>query len=385
MLPQRPITIIALIIAAAANMQVSLCRAKTTFIPDVILNLQLNYDSNYYYLPTDEKSVTTFLVQPGFEIGLETAKSLFAFRYTLDAHYYNQSGEDDFYGHSALLLGDIELSDRLSLDLKDRFVYTRDPAFLEPLGTPGNREKYYQNRFRAALAYHFEPKFTVEAGYQNWITDYRADALEDAVGNQGSIDLIYHLNRAAAVNLEYQYWTMDYDGTTPDYKSHLLWLKSRKEWRLVSLEAGFGYHERSYDDSRLEDNDTFIYSLELDGASKSGKSRYGLTALQNFNYLGFHSNDYYKAYRFAGKYDYDVTMRITSGLEASYQNNDYINSPRVDDIYNIAGDIGYLIKEWLELVFSVSYEQRDSNEDAKNYDRLIGLVELQFDYDIGQH
>ena len=379
----QKISSIILLVVSIAGSQVSLSRAQTTFIPNVLFNTGLIYDSNYYYLPTDEKSVTTFLVQPGFEIGLETAKSQVAFRYTLDANYYNQSDEDDFYGHSALLLGDIELTDRLNLDLKDRFVYTRDPAQLDPVGTPANREKYLQNRFHPTLSYHFEPKFTVAASYQNWITDYTDDALEDAVGNQGAIDLIYHLNLSTAIDLEYQYWTMDYDGKTSDYQSQLLWFKARKEWRLVSLEAGIGYHERSYDDPELEDNDTFIYSLELEGVSKSGKSRYSLSALQNYNYLGMQGNDYYKAYRFSGKYDYDVTMRITAGLEASYQNKDYINSPLVDDIYTVAGDAGYQIKEWLKLVVSVSYEKRDSNEDLSDYDKLAALIELRFDYDFG--
>ena len=384
MLPQRRITIIILLLVAVVFIQVSLCRAQTTFIPKALFNAGIAYDSNYYYLPEDEKSVTTYFVQPGFEIGLETPKSQVALQYRLNANYYNQSGEDDFYGHSALLLGDTELTDRLKFEVTNRFVYTRDSAQLDPVGRPASREKFFQNRLHTALSYHFEPKFTVEAGYQNWITDYKDSDLEDAVGNQGSVDLIYHLNRSAAVDLAYEYWNMDYDDRTSDYQSHLLWLKYRKQWRLVSLQAGIGYHERNYDDSDLDDNDTFIYSLELKGASKSGRSRYELSGLQNYNYLGFHPNDdYYKAYRFSGKYEYDVTMRITSGLEASYQNDDYINSPREDDTYTVTGDIGYRIKEWVELAASVSYEERDSNQGRNDYDKLIGMVELRFDFDFG--
>ena len=78
-------------------------------------------------------------------------------------------------------------------------------------------------------------------------------------------------------------------------------------------------------------------------------------------------------------------MRITSGLELSYQNNDYIYSHREDDIYKVAGDAGYLIKEWLELVFSLSYEERKSSTGVRSYDRVMALLELQIDYDIGNH
>ena len=376
-------TIIILLIALS-SIRVAPCQARTTFIPNLLLNLQTNYDSNFYYLPSDEISVVTRVVEPGFELGIETAKSLIAAHYTLSANYYNQAGEENFFGHKGLLLGEIELTDRTKLEIKDRFVYTQDPAYLDPIGLPALREKYTQNRLQLSLSYHFEPKFTVEAGYQNWITDYDEELLEHAYGNQWSIDLIYHLNRSSALDVEYQYWMMNYDGITPDYKSHLLWLKYRREWRLVNLEAGFGYHNRKYDAPGLKDSNTFIYSLSIDGSSRSGKTRYSLMGQQNYNYLGFHSNDYYRAYRFTGKLDYDWTVRITSGLELSYQNNDYINSQREDDIYKVAGDAGYLIKEWLELVFSLSYEERRSSTGVRSYDRVIALLELQIDYDIGK-
>lgn len=383
MQPLKVRTIIILFISLT-SIWVAPCQARITFIPNLLLNLQINYDSNFYYLPANEKSVVTRLVEPGFEFGLETAKILIEAHYMLSANYYNQADEEDFYGHKALLLGEVELTDRTKLTINNRYFYTRDPAHLDPLGTPAFREKYSQNRFRAALSYYFEPKFTVEVGYQNWITDYDRPELEDAYGNQGSIDLIYHRNRTSALNVEYQYWSMEYDGTTPDYISQLLWLKYKKEWRLISLEAGFGYHKREYDAPDLKDNSTSIYTLNLVGTSRSGKSRYSFKGQQNYNYLSFRSNDYYKANRFTGKYDYDWTVRITSGLEASYQNNDYINSDREEDISEVGGGVGYLIKEWLELVFSLSYEKRGSNIALRNYDRVIALLELQFDYDVGK-
>jgi hypothetical protein len=356
---------------------------QLTVIPNFLFSQQVSYDSNFYYLPEKERSVTTYLVQPGIEVGIETPRSLVALHYTLNAHYYNQKGEDNFYGHTALLLGEVEITERVSLEVKDRFIYSRDPAQLDPIGTPASRKKYYQNRFSPSLSYHFEPKFTVQVGYQNWITDYDDSDLEDAVGNQGSIDLIYHLDRSAALDLEYQYWKMDYDGSTPDYTSQTLSLIARKEWRLIALEAGFGYHNRDFDESGLKDNDTFIYRLTLDGTSTSGRTRFSLSGQQNYNYLGFHSNDYYKAYRFAGKLDYELTVRISSRIKGSYQNDDYINSNREDDIYAISAEMGYLIKEWLELNGSIGYEKRNSSISFEDYDKTLALLKLRFDYDLG--
>ena len=46
--------------------------------------------------------------------------------------------------------------------------------------------------------------------------------------------------------------------------------------------------------------------------------------------------------------------------------------------------MGYLIKEWLELLFSVGYEQRDSNFSSEEYNKTLALIELRVDYDLGK-
>jgi len=61
-----------------------------------------------------------------------------------------------------------------------------------------------------------------------------------------------------------------------------------------------------------------------------------------------------------------------------------INSNRDDDIYAISADVGYRIKEWLELHLSVGYEQRDSNFSFEEYDKTLALIELRYDYDLGK-
>ena len=65
--------------------------------------------------------------------------------------YYDESDEDDFYGHTANLIGDFEMSDRLSFSLSDNFVKTRDSADLDDLGNIRTREKYYQNRLSCTV------------------------------------------------------------------------------------------------------------------------------------------------------------------------------------------------------------------------------------------
>jgi hypothetical protein len=364
----------------------SLCfAAQTNISSTLLLNLGAIYDSNFYYLPVDERGVTTYLVQPGIALGYETGKSEIAFQYTLDANYYDESAEDDFYGHTAYLIGDFEFSDRLSFNLSDNFIKTRDWSNLDELGNVRARAPYYQNRLSAIFSLDFEPKFTTKLGYRNWITDYENDLFVDSKGNQGIFDLIYHLNSSTSLDLEYHYWSMDYDGSISNYTSNQLSLVARKEWRIVSLEAAAGYQKREFDDAGQEDIEVVPYRFTLEGRSSSQKSRFSLAAEQNFNFLDRSVQEgYYEANRFSLTFNHDLTGKITVGVNGYFQNSDYVDSNREDDTYNITADLNYQIRERLAFYFSVGYENRDSTRLFAEYDNTEVLGQLRFSHDIAK-
>jgi len=358
--------------------------AQTNVTSTLLLNLGALYDSNFYYDPVDERGVTTYLVQPGIELGYETGKSEIALLYTLDANYYDESLEDDFYGHTADFMGDFEFSDRLSFNLSDNFIKTRDWSYLDELGNARAREPYYQNRLSAIFTLDFEPKFTTEFGYRNWITDYEEDLFVDTKGNQGIFDLIYHLNSSTSLDLEYHYWSMDYDGPISDYTSNQLSLVARKEWRIVSLEAAVGYQKREFDAADQEDIEVVPYRFTLDGRSSSQKSRYSLSAEQNFNFLDRFGQGYYEANRFSLTFDHDLTGKVTVGVNGYFQNSDYVDDDREDDIYNILADINYQIRDRIALYLSAGYENRDSTIPEAEYENTEILGQVRFSHDIAK-
>ena len=358
--------------------------AQTNLSSRMLLNLGLMHDSNFYYDADDEIGVTTYLVQPGIRLGYETGKSEIALLYTLSANYYNASDEDDFYGHNASLMGNIELSDRLSFNLSDNFFYTRDSADLDELGNIRTNEKYYQNRLRPMFSLNFEPKFTTQFGYQNWITNYDDDNYTDSMGNQGIFDLIYHLNRSTSLDVEYHYWNMDYDGPVSDYTSNQLSLVARKEFRIIELEAAVGYQKREFDEPDLEDIDVVPYRFTLRGRTSSGKSRFSLSAEQNFNFLETSVQGYYEAMRFSLRLDHDLTGKITVGLNGYYQNSDYVDTIQKDDTYNILADINYQIREKIALYVSAGYENRDSTISLAEYKNTEIIGQLRFSHDIAK-
>ena len=206
----------------------------------------------------------------------------------------------------------------------------------------------------------------------------------DSKGNQGIFDLIYHLNSSTSLDLEYHYWSMDYDGPISDYTSNQLSLVARKEWRIVSLEAAVGYQNRAFDAPDQDDIEVVPYRFTFQGRSSSGKSRFSLSADHNFNFLDRFGQGYYKANRFSLRFDHDLTGKITAGINGYFQNSDYESTIREDDLYNILAYINYQIRDRLALYFSASYENRNSTISRVEYDNTEVLGQLHFSHDIAK-
>lgn len=358
--------------------------ARPAITSSLLLNAGIEYDSNFYYDAFNKIGVTTYLVQPGFQVGLSTGKSQITFRYTLDANYYNESGEDNFYGHTAFLLGDFEMTDRLSLNLSDNYIDTRDSAELDPLGNIASRDQYYKNTFNSIFTLDFRPKFATKFGYMNQIVDYDEDTNEDSLGNLGIFDLIYYMNSSTSLDLEYHYLDMNYDGPSSDYSANQLSFVGRKEWRILAMEAAVGYQNREFDQPDLESVNVVPYRLTLKGATSSGKSRFTLSAAKNFNLYDNNNDGYYEAHRFSLSLAHDLTSRITLGLSGYFQNSDYINVNRVDNTYKIMADLSYLITEKFSFYYSVGFENRDSDIASDEYENGVTYGQLRYAYDIAK-
>lgn len=374
--------LISLLVAASFFYVQHSTAAQNNLTARLLLNQSLIHDSNFYYDPYNEIDVVTYLLQPGIEMGYETGKSEFALLYTLNANFYDESAEDDFYGHTFDFNGDIALSDRLSLKLSDNYIKSRDTTELDELGNIRTREKYYQNRLKGIFSLDFEPKFTTRFGYQNWITDYDQNISIDSTGNQGIFDLIYHLNSSTSLDLEYHYWDMDYDGPVSDYTANQLSIVARKAFRIIELEAGVGYQKREFDGAGLEDIEVIPYRLTLRGSSSSGKTRFALSTKNNFNFLDRNDQGYFTGSRYSLSINYDLTGKITVGISGYYQSYDYENISRDDDIYNIMADINYQFRDNLAIYFSAGQEERSSNIPIEEYKNMEILGQVRFFYDL---
>lgn len=351
-------------------------RGKVKIEPMITVGSRM--DTNFYKAETDEKDVYTYFVKPGFKLGYETPKSKISLKYTLNANYYD-GDKDDYVGHSAILSGEIKPFARLTLGLKDSYSKTRDPGQADKFSNSVSREKYFVNRLNPTLLYEFGNKFSLGFGYMNTITDYDSSASEGSTEHKGILDLTYNFTPTTHIGLKYQHWKRDYDRLTSDYDSDELGLIFAKQFRRFSFEAGGGYHRRTFDNSIIDDINTFSYQL---AASWKGanRSKFKFSVGQNFNDSGT-GNSYFKETQFSLSAGRTFREKISTNIGAKYRVSDYETSNRKDNTYSISASLGYMLRKWLNFKIETGHEKRDSNFSGYDYDNtyIMGNIDVRYD------
>ena len=372
--------------------------AATKFIIQPKISASWQVDTNFYRAEDSERDVYTYLVQPGIEFGVETAKSQLLLDYTLNSYTYNDkdtvppgekpADKEDYVGHTGILKARTRPFDRLLLGLDDSYYKTRDSAQSDRFSNAVDRDKYFINRLTPLIFYEFGPQFTAGLRYCHTETDYSSADNEDSTEHRGMFDLVYNFTRTASLDLEYQRWKRDYDLATSDYTSGQIKLIFRKQFKYFSFEAGGGNHNRDFDDPALEDIDVFTYRIAIMGQNppapeSNPRSHIIFDVEQNFNESGS-GDTYFKATRFSLNAGHVFMEKIPVTIEGYYQRSDYETEPREDKTYDISGSLGYMFTDWLIFSIAVGFENRDSNLAGYDYDNRYFLAKFELSYNLGQ-
>jgi len=348
-----------------------------------LLILQAQYDSNFYKDPIDETDVWTNIARPGLEAEIETERSYASLFYTLDAHYYSGLDEDlDFVGHTFKLdTGTRSRSDLLHVNLRDTFNRTRDPAELDYLDNTVDTEEYNINRFEPEVIYTFG-RSDFRLAYTNvWVDYVESGGGEDSTENRGTAEWKYRLDKANALGLNYQYWNVNYDGTSSDYDSQQVKAVYERQGKMLKLDIGAGWQGRKFDEPLLDDISRFVWDLTLQTKGLQNTT-FIFKADSNVNNWST-ATGYYDATKLALTVNHDFVADLQGRLYGSYQKSDYEFIDRDDDTWTLEAALSYTLTRWLAVAGAVGTENRDSNLAVAEYDNVYGLAMLSFVYPIG--
>lgn len=357
-------------------------------------------DNNFFKSDTNTREVDTYSVKPGIELGYTTDKTLVSLDYWANILKYDdqddvpagqfKADEYDYTEHKADFKAQTQATERFLLGLDNMFWKTRDPANADANSNATDRLKYTLNRFAPRMVYNFGEKFGLGLKYTNLMTDYASDiAGEDSKENRGTATFYYYFNPKTSFDLDYQYWTRDYDKTTSDYDSNQIMVNVNHQFNYLTLTAGAGYHDRQFDTVVTGgDISKFVWKLSIfgqnpaDATSKPKHSVY-MSVGSNLNDSGT-ANTYYNSTRADAKFTYLFFDRLNVSLGGYFQNSKYETSTREDDRWFVSAAADYyFFHDRLSLGLEGGAEDRDSNVTGKDFKNEYVMVNVKFAYDMG--
>jgi hypothetical protein len=392
--------------------------AKTiiTIKPMITVSGQLN--SNFYKTENDEREVYSYIVRPGIQLGVETAKSKLSFSYALEAYFYDDRSEnispvpsgfgtaeeENYTGHYFTMDASYKLFDRLTIGLSDAFYETRRADRYDDFTDSTSRAQHWINRLTPRISYKFGEKYAAAFRFRQQDIDYADTEIGDSSEHRGVLDLVYNPTRTITFDLEYQRWKLYHDDTTPDYTSDMIKLILQKRWKYFFVEGAGGYHYRSFKGPNLPARDAVILKIAIGGqnppATGLGRRVYEEDSLKIKSHVYF---DYERNFsdldefrtddRFTLSVGHLFWKKIKVGLKGFYTMSDYDNfsgpTPagnielRKDDIYGVSASVHYLFKDYLDLSLEAGITDRNSNLAGYSYEDQFVLFNLEFSYPIG--
>ncbi len=358
-------------------------------------------DTNFYKSDNNTKTIDTYYIKPIIELGYKTPKSTVTLDYSLKHLKYNdqddvaagqlQADELDYNEHHVNFKASTRPSDRSIVGIDNIYWNTRDSANTEAVSNGTELYEYSLNQFRPWMQYRFGDKFGMNLVYTNEITDYSDDGPgqgEDTDEDRGTFTLLYDLNKKTSFDLDFQYWKRTYDKTTSDYDSGQVMANIYQQFNYVTVGVGAGYQDREFDEAVPSgDIDKFVWKLSVSGqnppdAAGIPRSSVYIAVSSNLNDSGS-GETYYEATRLDAKFTYRFMERLNCTLAGFYQNSDYETSDRDDDRWLVSGAVDYWLDDFCTIGIEGGMEERDSNEEGRDFDNSYVLFKVSFAPDFG--
>ncbi|MBI9087286.1 MAG: outer membrane beta-barrel protein [Desulfobacterales bacterium] len=221
--------------------------------------------------------------------------------------------------------------------------------------------------------------------YRNSNLEYDNSVQEGGEEHRGIFELGYELTAVTRIALEYQLAKMDYDQNTSDYLTNQVKLVVGYDLGLFSLEVGAGVNERDFDDTGVDDTETFVYHVKL--SMEGAETKISLGSEYNFNDRG-PGNGYYTAHKVGLDAEILYADRFPLGISGYFMEMEYVDTQglsntgasvdRKDNVYHVSGRVGYKITESITFTVQGGYEDMQSNTVGDDYDNtfVLGAIEI---------
>lgn len=344
---------------------------------DYITNISPSF---WVALPGTKDPISIKEVSSGTTGGLTKTrfKSDSANRYQSYAFYgpqfdiYSQNDENNTTSHLAEGGLQVNLKGGMSFDVVDQYFKSNDPR---GEGVSTDLDEFENNLLDGMIDYDITKKLQARIGgslYNVHYSDTRNN-YKDRQDQGLSAYLFFHLMPKTSIYVGYDHIDVEYDKDVINGFSDSTLAKyfAGVKWDITAKSKGnfkAGYLSREFDDKNYDDTDGFLAELTIDHnfTNSTSVSLTGARSNTQSDILGSNSID---SSSLGLTYNQKITAKIIATLMLRWENLDYQDINRTDDVYMISPKMQYKFTDWLTSDLVYTYKTRQSESDPNtDYD-----------------
>lgn len=382
------ISVVIPFVCVAQQSQKGIPAGSGTFYPG--LELGLSHDDNLLRtIEGSELETWIYSVSPYLAYELKDNTRRFMVDWRLDAGFHDDSGTDDYLDNTIGAVLEFQPTNRFFAGISGEYKDTRDPrgtARAEGLAIGRilrDPDEWHHFKVEGSMAYGLESaraRLEGDVGYitKEYDNNRTLTAIRDHDDTFAAGRLFYRLAPKTSLVVEgritdYEYQTTPVLGSTLDSVNYQIF--GGVTWEALNKTTGtvkFGYIDKDFDSAVRGDSDAFNWEVEVVWTPRS-YSVVTLSTSREFDETNGAGNliesDIYSA-----NWTHHWRDHISSTVEFTYINDTFQPTTREDDLLNIGLRLNYDVRNWLTLSAGYSYDERDSNRNAFDYERNLFLV-----------
>jgi len=356
-----------------------------TFLPSVETSVESN-DNIYSSTEGAEVSSSITRLKPSFSLQGDLGALKLNTAYQLEQGVYSKESKDDYLDQNLVLGGDYELNARNQLNVDAVYNVGHDAAGsvkgIEGSANPDAEPDEF-NETTAGLVYTFGGEAAnvnvnlIAESYQKRY-DNNETATQDREYDKTKVaaQLVFTVSPATSVDVEFRNTDISYVSSNDDAlaregneKKFLL----GSSWDITGATTGefkLGVSNRTFDLATKDSNSSLVWEGSVTWKPLSYSTLVVSTSKGSSESAGADSS-YIDGSNTSVSWDHEFSYLLSAGVNASYGEDDYVDSTRVDINTGYGVQATYAPMSWMDVTASWDFTKRNSDEQALDTDTSI--------------
>jgi len=353
---------------------------------DIFFNgkASVSFDDNLALDEANELDDFVYNIVTGIEVGFGRGESNADLRVLWQEDIVRYTDESQFDEENTTLIAS-GAYEGARIDLSSQFSFIEQQSNTNSINFIGNlieQDIFTVNRLGE---YEVTPKTSFSVGVNSNDTEFKGVAgpvLPDREQASVPITIYHEITPKLDLSLGYRYRDVDVEslGGTPgnDGEDHNFTVGMRGDFTpKLNGEIRVGYQERNFDLPGVSSNSSFSAEGELVWQA-TPKMELTTNLISDFGLGGAGGTIERKGVNF--DLNYGINQLWYFGAQAGFENTDFINTTRDDDLFNLGLSLNYSPNEYIRVTTGYSYLDNDSNTVNASFSRNLVNVSASLRY-----